>query len=80
MRDDEADEADQPADGDGGRGAERRDDHGDEADPVGTGAEGGGLLVADGEHVELAGEHEQHADATRPRRGRGPPRRPTRRG
>ena len=62
MRDDDPDEADEPADRHGGRGAQRGGDHHDEPHAGRAGAEGLGLVVADGEHVEAPGREQQHGE------------------
>ena len=64
---DDADEADQPADRDGGGGAERGGEDDPRADPDRVDAEGGGLVVAEREHVEAPAGGD---DARRSRRWR----------
>ena len=60
VRHDDADEADQPADGDDRGRAERRRDHDDEPHPGDRRAERRRLVVADPEQVEVAAVQQQH--------------------
>ena len=59
---DDPDEADQPADRDGGRGAERGGEDDPPADPDRVDAERGGLVVAEREHVEAPAGGDDGAD------------------
>ena len=65
MRDDDPDEADQPAHGDGRRRAERRRDDEREPHAPHVDAEARRLVVAEAEHVDDAAEREDHDDRDR---------------
>jgi hypothetical protein len=58
--DDEADEADQAADGDGGGGGQRGGDDDQQPQPAGMHTQGSSLVVTDREHVEGTSAEEQH--------------------
>ena len=60
VRDDQPDEADQPADRDGRGGGQRRGEDDQQPQPAGVHAQRAGLVVADGEHVEGAAAEQQH--------------------